>query len=529
MPRPESNRFGAVGRWAVRAAAWITRTVVPASARHAFAGAITNRLTADWILAPIRSADEEIRGDLSKLRGRSRELVRNNAYAARHVSLVEDNVVGPHGIALQCRVKRQDGRLDSDLNELIEAAWLDWGRPENCTVDGRLSWRDVQRLCARTRTSDGEAFVRVVPDSTSRYGVRLQVVDPDQVPHDLQRRRGENGNEIRMGVEIDDWGKPVAYYVYSEHPGATILHRERTMERVPARWMVHFYDQHRPGQTRGVPDFAPVLLDLRMLHGLQEAELTASRIAAAKMGFFTVGPEAATDLTGAAPTSRMTMEAEPGLIDTLPLGWDFKGWDPQHPNSAFAEFQGAILRSVAVGLGTSYAALTGDLRSVNYSSIRQGALSERDHYRALQMRMVEHIHDPVFHAWLELASLAGGVGLPSADARRYTAHVWRPRGWDWVDPLKEMKAYEAAVALRVDSRSRIAAERGRDFEEVLQELREEDELAAWYGVALTDPTKGENDGSEDADASDDDGQPSGESGQPGRSAIPAVHPLRRPA
>jgi capsid protein len=59
------------------------------------------------------------------------------------------------------------------------------------------------------------------------------------------------------------------------------------LERVPvdAAEIIHKFIQYRPGQTRGVTLFAPILLDLKMLDGYQQAELVATRMAAAKMGF----------------------------------------------------------------------------------------------------------------------------------------------------------------------------------------------------------------------------------------------------
>ena len=47
--------------------------------------------------------------------------------------------------------------------------------------------------------------------------------------------------------------------------------------------------------------------------------------------------------------------------------YDMKMFDPDHPNTGFAEFESAMLRGVASGLNVSYAALSSDLSSVNYS------------------------------------------------------------------------------------------------------------------------------------------------------------------
>ena len=47
-----------------------------------FQAARIDRLTADW-LATTQSINEELRGDLDRLRARARELVNNNDYARK--------------------------------------------------------------------------------------------------------------------------------------------------------------------------------------------------------------------------------------------------------------------------------------------------------------------------------------------------------------------------------------------------------------------------------------------------------------
>ena len=90
--------------------------------------------------------------------------------------------------------------------------------------------------------------------------------------------RGNWRNEIRMGVEIDRWGRAVAFHVWSAHPSEP-NGRDTDRIRVPADQMIHWFRPYRVGQTRGVPDFAPILLTIKMLSGYEEAELVASRIA----------------------------------------------------------------------------------------------------------------------------------------------------------------------------------------------------------------------------------------------------------
>jgi capsid protein len=67
--------------------------------RRAYEGAVVSRLTSDWVTSST-SADAEINSSLVRLRNRSRQLVRDNAYARQALRAIACNVIG-HGIRLQ--------------------------------------------------------------------------------------------------------------------------------------------------------------------------------------------------------------------------------------------------------------------------------------------------------------------------------------------------------------------------------------------------------------------------------------------
>ena len=243
--------------------------------RNAFSysGAQANRLTLDW-WAAILSADQEIKGNMRTLRARGRELGRNNPVAKQYLNLVAANVVGSAGIRYQSRVRTSSGELDSATNREIETAFTDWSMRGNCTVDGKLSLRAVEDLIVRAVATDGEVFLRHVPGFANKHGFAIQLIDADCIDHSFTRERGKNENEIRLGVEVDGWGRPVAYYVSPYHPSDFGGSLER--ERIPAEFITHLYDPARVNQTRGVTWFHAVMLAMRILEGYIEAELVAA-------------------------------------------------------------------------------------------------------------------------------------------------------------------------------------------------------------------------------------------------------------
>jgi lambda family phage portal protein len=455
--------------------------IKPAPAKRSFVyeGAQGNRLTADWT-APILSPDQECRGNLRLLRGRGRELVRNNPTAKHFLNLLATNVVGQRGIRYRARVRNNDGTLNSAINRKIENAWNDWCKAENCTVDGKMSFRQVCDLALRTTAMDGEAFTRQVKGFSNRWGFALQMIDADQVDHLFTRAPGNGGNEIRLGVEVDSWGKPTAYYVNPGHPsdfGGSLLR-----QRIPADQITHTFDPYRVNQTRGLTWFHPVMMALKMLHGYSESELVAARVGAAKMGFLENDPETyePTDQ----PTIPKRMEANPGMIESLPPGTKFTPFSPEHPSSAFENFVKSNLRLVASGLGVSYNSLANDLIGVNYSSLRSGLLIERDHWSVLQQWFIEQFTSRIFEQWLGMALLSGALVLDSRDPARFREGLWLPRGWKWVDPLKDSQAAIIDMAAALDDPFSIVAERGDDLEEVYERIAEAEKLASTYGIHI---------------------------------------------
>ena len=76
-----------------------------ATLARSYEGARLGRRTEGWVVAGT-SANAEIGGALPRLRDRSRDLVRNNPYAAKAVQAVVSNLVGT-GILPRARSRRR--------------------------------------------------------------------------------------------------------------------------------------------------------------------------------------------------------------------------------------------------------------------------------------------------------------------------------------------------------------------------------------------------------------------------------------
>jgi lambda family phage portal protein len=313
----------------------------------------------------------------------------------------------------------------------------------------------------------------------------LEVVDPDLIDEAFNRPVGTRTPEIRMGIEINQYGRPLAYHVWDQPLSMGGITPRRHMERVPAEEIIHLYRMDRPNLTRGVTWLAPVMFALNMLDGYEDAEITACRLAASAMGVFTRKDAGAEAPMG--ENNQIDFEANPGSFMFAPEGYDLTSWDPQHPNANYQAFVKGALRKIASGLGLSYNVLANDLEGVNYSSMRSGMGIERDLWRANQHWWVGAFLEPVYAEWMNMALLSGGLVLDSRDRRKFLAAKWSPRGWPPVDPLDDTDAGIKEVQTGLGTRTEMLAEQGRDYEETLELLKREKELADEYGVDVSGP------------------------------------------
>lgn len=463
-----------------------------------FAAAAFNRLTSGWN-SQNTSANVDLYRGLDTLRARSRDLFNNNDYARRFGGMVTANVVGGSGVMLQARIYDQPGKPDSGANDAVEIAFGKWGARGSCDVTGRLSWRDLQIQVIKAVARDGEALVRRVRGKSAgnAFGYALQVLDIDRLDTKLMRSVENGVNEIKMGVEVDGFGRAVAYWLRPYHPGELWISQGEARsehQRVPAAEILHIYLADRPEQLRGVPWMHAAMTRLNNLGGYEEAAVIAARVGASKMGFFktaegSLDPAADGKDSDGVPYT----EAEPGAFGTLPDGMDFVPFNPDYPHAMYAEFTKACLRGVASGLGVSYHGLANDLEGVNFSSIRAGTLEERDQWIGIQQWYIDAFLEPVYQDWIKSALafgqvvLANGSPLPIEKADKFASHTWQARRWQWVDPLKDMNASVLAIQNGLKAPQDVAAELGVDYEDVLVKIKQAQDLAAKIGVTLGTP------------------------------------------
>jgi lambda family phage portal protein len=424
------------------------------------------------------SANAETMFSLGRLRDVSRDLRRNNALAANAINVIGGHVVGAGIIPT---IDSKNGRLKAKIQPLIKAHL----ETTAIDVEGRHDIYGLQRLIIDTVVEAGEALVvRAVPPKSLNLAVPLQVkvYEPDYL-NSLLSGPTSDGGVIFEGVEFDKDGRRVAYHLFTEHPGGGVTWRLPQTRRIPAADVLHVYRVDRPGQVRGVPWCAPVMMTLWDLHDFEDAELVRQKIAAC-FAVFLKGATPETNLAqqqGAHHTRSGTLidRLEPGLIQRLPAGVEpFSATPPI--SSGFRDYINSKGHKIAAGYGVPYELLTTDNSDVSFISGRLGLIQFNksvDHWR--WHMLIPHACDGIGKWFLEACAIELGNDAPLKLRMRHT-----PPRREMIEPSKEIPAMRDAIRSGLSSLSEELRTLGHDPEVIIAEIAADNEAIDKAGVGL---------------------------------------------
>lgn len=398
---------------------------------RSFSGANSGRLN-DFAMSFLR-VDGELRTSYRTLVGRARELSKNDADVISALLTMERNVVGCHGFRIQSR------SLDSSRNDVVERLWHKYSKSRAVTVNRQHNGRDFDLLILRTLLVDGEVFLhRMYRDGLPCY----ELIDSLDVDFMYNVEDAGNGTRISMGVRIDEYGTPISYFI-RRNTNSTSYHTGDRVE-VPASEVIHIYRSYFANQTRGYTMLSASLLRLNHLEGYNEAELISARMEACNQAFLERDPNSVLDVlddNSENVENEMPKTYEPGTIRRIPDGYNLKQLQSNHPNSNFGTFIKNILRSVASSLGLSYNKAFGDYEAVNYSSLREAALEDRETWKDLQEFLIDNWKQIQFEDFATAMIAKGVTAFIDSDVEFFG------RTWDWVDPLKDINAIKVKLEL----------------------------------------------------------------------------------
>ncbi|MDF1801719.1 phage portal protein [Thalassovita sp.] len=435
------------------------RARAQASTLMNFDAASRGRRTYGWA-GPGTSADAASGSSRARLRNLSRDMIRNRPLAVRGQFVTTGNVVGT---GIMPSVDVPDGQEAAPAMQVLRDHLL------TPAIDAygvsalpALQWQVMNGVF-----SDGEILVRRrMRDLRFEPGLKLpfqvQLLEADYLDETIT---SYGKNEVIDGIEYGPTGKAVAYHLFDQHPGDNrrITKGRFTSTRVPAQQILHIRRIDRPGQMRGVPWLAPVMMTLGELSDYQEAQILKQRIASLLSFFVTASDD--NEVYSGTEMSNL----EPGAVVGLKAGQEIVPSQPPKVDG-YEEFVREGIRRIATGLGLTYESF-GDLMGVNFSSGRMGRMEMDRFIQVWQQQIIiaqfcVGISRWTLEAW-PLVRMSQNLPAPP------TAINWTAPRRPLIDPSKEIKASVDEIKAGLNSRQRKQREMGLDPDVIARERAED--------------------------------------------------------
>lgn len=471
-----------------------TVSIDRASGSRMYAAAKANRLTGDWLPAN-QDINTIIRSSSPILRSRIRQLVRDFPYFERACNVLVDYTVGS-GIHFQSRVinpnwqpggkeKKFDAKICQQIEDAVSFAM------DEIDASGKQHYNDLSRLLCRQEVESGEQlFVKTLIKGPSRYiPYAIQVYEADW----LSSTPGKivPGNEFDQGIEFDPkTGRAVAYHLAV--PSGYSLYNVRaatTIQCIAAENISHHFDLRRPGQLRGVSPFVTAVLIAHDLQDYLDATIDTAKLAAKYLAMVETTDSAgfqqlrSTVGTGVDQGKKIE-ELENAIIEYLRPGEKITFAQNNPTGATFDPFTRFVLRMLAIATGTPYSLISGDHAAYNYTSLRGERQDMLKMFEPRQKRHIRYTTAPIVNDIIYWSVMSGKLKLPGyfQNPHLFQRGIYIPPGNEPIDPLRESKANRDDINAGLRSPQEIVAKRGRDLEEVLDEIAEAKEMCEERGL-----------------------------------------------
>lgn len=404
----------------------------------------------------------------ARIREFARKEVANNSYARGLTLLVSSDMIG-RGPRLQ---------IEDDLgcNEIIERSFNSWAN--EVQLSEKLKTGKIAKMV------DGETFFVFYRDrklkSLSKLNVRL--LESDQIATPPKQLSFEQEVD---GIDLDDNGDPIRYYVLKQHPGSSYHKHLIDYTAVSVDSICHWYRIDRPCQHRGVSEFAPALPLFYQLRRYTMATVEAAEIAANfPMVLYTDSP-AITEIQSNTDEF-CSFPLEPGKITALPEAWKLGQVHAEQPVTTYSMFKREIVTEVARVFQVPANIALGDSSGYNYAS---GRLDNQAYHKSIDVerKLCEtQVLQKIFERWFE------ETYFRNSSPRQWIAKEVPSVSWFWdgfphSDPTKEASAQETRLNNFTTSLSRECARQGIDWVTHLHQIARERELMNQLGLLQAQP------------------------------------------
>jgi lambda family phage portal protein len=411
----------------------------------------------------------------ASIREQSRWLDENHDVASGILDKLEERVVGARGIQVEPQPLTYDGKVHEAFAAELSVLYEKWA--ESPEVTGMYSLAEAERLMLRSAMRDGEVFMQMVlgpvkgVEYTTQVQFAFEMLEADFVPLNLTGL--DNGAGTIQGINVNAWGRPLAYHVYLHHPQGGLGSFQTKL--IPKERMLHLAMRKRLHQLRGVSMFASVIQRLSDIKDYEDSERITARIAASVGFWIKRGDGSLYEGDEGTKTDKpyRSYDMSAGQIyDELNAGESLEMLESNRPNSNMMAFRNGQLRAVSSGTRTGYSSISRDYNGT-YSAQRQELVESFEGYAVLQDWFVARVARPLYRQWLAMALLSGIRIPPDVDPDSLYNATYMAPVMPWIDPVKEGDAWHVQIRGGAATESEWIRARGLSPRNVkLQRMRE---------------------------------------------------------
>jgi len=394
-------------------------------------------------------------GDLPMLRNQCRDLERRNPTYRGAIEGLVANLVGT-GIGLEPNTG------SPEIDKRIRPHWMEY--LTSCGINGE-DIDDLQAQGCREMLNVGALLWRLVilPERAAAGKIPV-VVMPLEVewlsPTEVEPIAA--GNTFIMGIELDQYGRDVAYHIRNPDLTQNIAARSA---RIPAAEMIHWYDKRRALQAHGEPWMAPSIETLFVQHDLVRAELASAKNTAAMSVF----------IQSSLPPAALAGNTDDDYTTNIPIGSVVRGYPGEsvtplshtRPSQQIAPFLQMLRGMICAAARIGQRWLDRDTSRANYSSMRADQQDEERLVAPLRDRFGNGTIGRLYKAVLPYLAIKAGIVIPNATYRLI------PDGTPYVNPKEDIEAALMSIRGGLSTFSEEAGKRGKDVQGLLTTLREE--------------------------------------------------------
>lgn len=491
-----------------------------------------------------RSPLEDIDANLDTLRQRSRSLYMTSPLAVSAIKSKKVKEIGP-GLRLKSRLDYEFLGISKEeameREKIIEREFDIFAKSVWCDALRLHNFYELQSLARASWLLNGDSFAIIKwdePKPWMPYALRIHLIEGDRVStpnarsgvwasfwpvqHNTIGENPDNGNKIYNGIEVDDNGAVVAYWICNQYPNSSLFGygQKREWKRIEAFGertgnpnVLHLMEPERCEQYRGVPYLAPVIEHLKNITRYQEAELMAALVQALYTVFIEVNND---EDVGDIPMKPIIPEEEqvkdenddvsyelgPGAVNILGPGEKAVFADPKRPGSGFESFVLTMSKMIGSALDVPYEILLKSF-TASYSASRAALLEMWESVRASRTWFVNDFCQPIYELWLAEAVARGRINAPGFFNDPAIKAAWCNAQWTGpvmgqIDPVKEVTAAIMRVGEGFTTREQetIAISGGNWDDNIKQIMIENEQLRAAYPEEAKNGEEGKGGGND---------------------------------